>query len=361
MTRSGPALTHADRRALRRKAFWLSLALWGMIFAFLAYLDGPLGGTRLPVGRLWLVRLIWMGTGLGIGWVTYRFLEALLERSRLSPVAGLALLIVPFGSVHTVLNTQTFMALTGAELTWPVQLFSILYWLHFQFAWGILVLTLVLEAQTRAERDLRINAQREAHAAELEALRFQIHPHFLFNALNAVSALLAEGRYHAAEHTVRRLGAFLRRGLTRDTLADVTLAEEAADIETYLDVERARFEGRFGFECRIDEAAMHAAVPNFLLQPIVENAVRYGVARSQEPVTIRLDCKRDGDSVLVTIADDGPGSLEPGKGGLGTGERNVRQRLEARYGEGVSFRVDDRPASGRGYSVSMRFPFEVLA
>ncbi|MEO1020667.1 MAG: histidine kinase, partial [Pseudomonadota bacterium] len=192
-----------------------------------------------------------------------------------------------------------------------------------------------------------------------EALKFQVHPHFLFNTLGAVSSLVSESEFSKAEEMVRKLASFLRSGLRRDTHDDVSLTEEIADLDVYLGIERIRFEGRFDFVTSIADDVRDARLPSFLLQPIVENSVKYAVAKTSEPVTITLGAMRVADHIEVTVEDNGPGPS--GTPGLGTGERNVRDRLTARFGEAIEFETGGIPgADGNpaGYRVWMRFPYE---
>jgi signal transduction histidine kinase len=348
-----------QRKELRRQAIWLSLALWAFTMVLLWY-TGTVRNAGMNNGfDWWLLRLFWMVTAFVLGWIVFRLLIAIVERTRIGPIPGLIALVLVFGVFHSWLNAVVFFAYAGEELLFYRLLQLILYWLHFQYAWGILILTLVINAQAKAEREARADAQREGQAAQFDALKFQIHPHFLFNTLGAVAALVSEREFAKAEQVVRKLAAFIRSGLRRDTHADVSLTDEITELQLYLEIERVRFDGRFDFTLDIAEDVSGASIPSSLLQPLLENSVKYAVAQASDPVAIRLSASREGTEVYISLSDNGPGINE--STGLGTGERNVRNRLVTRFGESIQFESGSRatgPSSEPGYEVRIRFPYE---
>jgi hypothetical protein len=204
------------------------------------------------------------------------------------------------------------------------------------------LLMILVEAQKTADQRLLI-VRSEAAASEARALalRLQLNPHFLFNALNSISSLIVTRRVDDAEEMIGRLSDFLRQSLQSDPSGVVALEEEFAAIETYLEIEAVRFGDRMsvGMECPPDCAKVE--VPSFILQPLVENAVKYGVARSKTPVAITVSARCEVDRIVVRVTDDAqPDEEVRPQRGLGIGMDNIAQRLAARYGERATLRVE---------------------
>jgi len=203
------------------------------------------------------------------------------------------------------------------------------------------------------ERQLA-EARSATQQAQLAALRFQLNPHFLFNTLNAISAMIVTRRNDEAEQMTDKLSSFLRASLSSDPTALVPLDSELALIEEYFEIESIRFGDRLAVEVDCSKEACGALVPGFLLQPLVENAVKYGVAPSKERVLIRIGAVTEGSDLVVTVEDDGVFAAEQVKtGGAGVGLRNVRRRLETLYGPAASLEAGPRK---KGYAATIRLP-----
>jgi two-component system LytT family sensor kinase len=198
----------------------------------------------------------------------------------------------------------------------------------------------------------------ELAEAELRALRAQINPHFLFNTLNSIAALIAEDPV-AAEDTTTRLAEVFRYALRASEREHARFADELAFLRSYLEIERIRFGERLHIEQAIEPGLEHLLVPSLLLQPVVENAVRHGVSARADGGTLRLSARRDGDRLEIEIADDGPGmnGAEPPAGG-GFGLRSVRERLRA-LGLVEAVNIDSTP--GRGTRVRITLPVRTSA
>ena len=213
------------------------------------------------------------------------------------------------------------------------------------------------ERQAEAERLLADRARLEAQLAQarLSALQMQLQPHFLFNTLNAVSALVE--RDPAGVRTmIARLSSLLRRVL--DARADlVPLREEAAFLRDYLDVQRVRFQGRLEVEEAWAPGTLDALVPPLLLQPLVENAVGHGVGRIEDGVgVLRLSSRRDGGRLVLTVEDNGPGpAAPPGAPPGGVGLSNTRARLDALYGDAGAFALAPVPGGGAVATVALPY------
>jgi LytS/YehU family sensor histidine kinase len=198
-----------------------------------------------------------------------------------------------------------------------------------------------------------------AHEAQLKMLRYQLNPHFLFNTLNAISTLVLEQHTDLANRMLTRLSSFLRYSLDNDPMQKVTLKQELAALQLYLDIEKVRFEERLSLEVDVSSEAQEAMIPSLLLQPLVENAIKYGIARAEEGGHLRIAAQVLAGDLLLELADDGPGvELVNGQipGSTGVGLRNTRERLLELYGSQHSFRLSQtRP---HGLTISIRIPFE---
>jgi two-component system, LytTR family, sensor kinase len=169
----------------------------------------------------------------------------------------------------------------------------------------------------------------ELATAQLGALRAQIQPHFLFNTLNAITALVRDQETKGALATLARLSDLLRAVLTADAAHEVQLAEEIAFIEQYLGIMEVRYSDRLRVSWSVPDDLRTARVPTFVLQPLVENAIRHGIAKRTEAGRIEIAARRAGDRLILTVTDDGPG---PNGAGDGMGLANTRERLERLYG-----------------------------
>ncbi|MEW5685623.1 MAG: histidine kinase [Pseudomonadota bacterium] len=200
-------------------------------------------------------------------------------------------------------------------------------------------------------------ATAEAARAELRALRLQLNPHFLFNSLNAVGNLIAAGRSEEARTTVQNLAGFLRGSLSEAPDGKIELADEFDTACAYLEVETVRFPDRLDVEVSCPDDLRDALVPDFLLQPIVENTVRYALSGASEPVSLRMAARRDGEELVLRVEDDGVRGATTG-GGLGIGQANTTERLKVMYGGRAAMTAGPQT---RGYAVEIRLPLEFVA
>ena len=206
------------------------------------------------------------------------------------------------------------------------------------------------QARQRLVQASRLEAQ--LARARLEALEAHLHPHFLFNMLHSISALL-DLDVRQARRMIARFGELLRMTLDARATPEVPLSWEVDFVERYLAIQRIRFPDRMAVEHRVEPDVRDALVPRLLLQPLVENAIRHGVERSGGLVTIMVWAKRDGDRLLAGVDDTGPGL--PGSDGApgGIGLSTTRARLRERYGEDAALTVGARPGGGISVAVSL--------
>lgn len=208
-------------------------------------------------------------------------------------------------------------------------------------AWGALFLALGNAERVRAAERREAELRRAAKAAELRSLRYQVNPHFLFNTLNSLSALVLSGRNADAEAMIQTLATFYRTSLAGDPTIDVPLAEEVRLQRLYLEVEAVRFPERLRTTFDIPADLADACVPGLILQPLIENAVKHAVATTARPVTITIAARREGKTLLLSVRDDGPGHAA--NGGCGIGLANVRDRLAARFGDAGRLTIERTP------------------
>jgi hypothetical protein len=226
----------------------------------------------------------------------------------------------------------------------------------FFIAWAALYLALSYAAEIGALERRTAELRAAAQSAELRALRYQVNPHFLFNTLNSLSSLVLSSRREQAEKMIINLATFFRTSLTGDPTEDVPLSEEIDLQRLYLDIERVRFPDRLLFEIDVPDALLGACIPGLILQPLVENAVKYAVSRSRRAVTIRISARADAGRLTLVVEDDGdPVDAEAGgEAGTGVGLRNVRNRLSARFGDLAACRWG--PRAPGGFTVILAMP-----
>lgn len=224
------------------------------------------------------------------------------------------------------------------------------------FGWSCLYLALQYSSEVR-ETERRLAALREeALSAQMQALHYQINPHFLFNTLNSIAGLVEEGANGPAREMVLMLANFLRRTISLDPMTKSSLEDEVALQLDYLGIEKVRFSDRMSVTVALHESARHARVPALLLQPLVENAIKHGIARTPGPAEIKIAASVVENGQLKVWVEN---SVPPGEGlrpdGLGIGLANVSNRLIARHGAAAKCRI---APTGAGFiRVEITMPF----
>ena len=237
-------------------------------------------------------------------------------------------------------------------------------------AWSALYYAMNFFLQIEEQNDQLLRLENQATSAQLAMLRYQLNPHFLFNTLNSISTLVLLKQTEPANAMLTRLSAFLRYTLTNEPAGRVTVAQEVETLKLYLDIERMRFEERLRTTFRIDPAASPGLLPSLLLQPLVENAIKYAVSQQESGAEITIAAALVGPNLRITVSDTGPG-MPSGEadhrlsgmtfdGGepvsTGVGLANIRDRLAQAYGAEHRFETME-PAEG-GFAVLIEIPFE---
>ena len=251
-------------------------------------------------------------------------------------------------------DTVTVEAASLKGTDWQ-QLTEVAYGRYFMLlAWCALYLALLTGEKARASERREGAYRRAAKAAELRSLRYQVNPHFLFNTLNSLSALVLTGKTEAAERMIQTISSFYRRSLADDPTSDVALSDEIALQKLYLDIEGVRFPLRLVAEYNIPPEMEDCRIPGMILQPLIENSVKHAVAPQSGKVTITLSAREEYGRLVVSVSDNGTGGAnDETRPGYGIGLANVRERLEARFGDDatvVSGAVPD------GYATYLRMP-----
>jgi len=221
--------------------------------------------------------------------------------------------------------------------------------------------TLQFDHERRQQQLRETRLQHLLTEAELKALRAQINPHFLFNTLNTIADLISS-EPERAEAMTERLAEVFRHVLARTERSLISVSEEFEFIGSYLQIEQARFGERLRVEMSVDPSIATALIPSFVLQPFVENAVKHGLAPKLGPGTVRISAAASGDCIVLMVQDDGVGwtgdspsidSGNPGRAAEPVGLKNVRDRLEAAYGDGAELRIESAPSVGTTVSIAL--------
>lgn len=354
----------------RGKRATLVLGAWTAVGLFRAverYTLDPVSSERLEFGfrealaQNLLFSYLWAAFTPLVAWLAFRYTIASPARARTLAVhfAAGALLAVVHGTVFALL----YPPLMGMPFGLARQLRGVpSVLIAFLLAnlltyWGVVGVCWTMQAVKLArERELR-SSQLEAQlaGARLERLQTQLHPHFLFNALNSVLPLVFRDR-DAAARTISRLEELLRRSLEADAAQLVPLSRELEFLEMYLEIQKTRFQDRLRVAFDVPAELRTARVPNLILQPIVENAIKHGVSAQPGAGSVEISARRVDGMLVLTVRDDGPGLVEsPRTGGSGLGLANTRERLQQLYGDDHRFTLEN--ADSGGVEVTLGLPF----
>ncbi len=352
-----------DDRALRRTILLSILLFWTLHFSLLTLrmaLSWPEQMAAVSLRRVPLTL-----AAAGCCWVIYRALHRFRDWpfGRRVVLAG-ALTVPPalfYGAAGSWLFYYGPSQLWVEKDPYSLNMFIVdgITWTGSFFAWAAVLLAISYNAEARDRERRLAQAQTLAHHAQLRALRYQINPHFLFNTLNSISSLIWEKDLPRAETMLVALSGFLRASLENDPMEDVSLEQEIALQRLYLDIEQVRYAKRLKVEIDIPPDLADARVPSLILQPLVENAIRYGVGPSKRETRLRISASTDTQGLVLEVEDNGAGLNESGPHGAGIGLDNVRERLSTRFGAQSSFVAVAGLA--RGFRVRLGLPLKIGA
>ncbi len=308
--------------------------------------------------------------GIATTWPLRRIYRTTFESSLGIRILVAVLAVIFFSAVWTVLRIEVFAWLVHEPPLWSEanywyfgSLFVFLSWtlLYYCIKYYDLLIAehqklLEESSEKKAEQMRRFQAEAQAHDAQLKMLHYQLAPHFLFNTLNAIKALVRLGETSQAQKMIQLLGDFLRHALEQDAVESVSLDQEMESLLLYLSIEEARFEDRLSLEIDIDPATRSARVPALLLQPIIENSMKYAISASEKGGTLSITSQLRGDQLYLEVTDTGPGMImDSEEKSRGIGLQNVRDRLQTLYGDQHEIKLSDNSPSGLRVSITLPF------
>ena len=308
------------------------------------------------------VKWLWWGAVAAAMWWSARRIPRFLSFSH-STIA----LQFGLGTIICILHLSLLQLTWRAGLHWSAWRMaypSINYFVLSSFGTDLLIYGFIfgisgfLHAQTQRQADaiLKLGLEKQLSEAQLQTLQAQMEPHFLFNTLNAITSFVAQGRNPEAMKTLAHLNTILRMTLQRRAPEKVPFTEELQIVESYLAIQQVRFADRLQVKIDTTQEALHGLIPCFLLQPLVENAVRHGIAQMEEGGIIETSVKRIGDTLWMQVRDNGHGANGPVAKGHGIGMQNIRDRLTFFYPDAHEFSVVT-PSTG-GFEVTIQIPYE---
>lgn len=284
---------------------------------------------------------------------------------RLGRVTGILLTVMTLMAatvLYAVLDafSFSFLRLSGPQLDLSLVLGTVFLNFTVLAGWSALYFGINFYLIVEQQIDEMQALETQASSAQLAMLRYQLNPHFLFNTLNSISTLVLLKETQKANAMLSRLSSFLRYTLANEPTAHVTLAQEVETLKLYLEIEKMRFEDRLRPRFEVDPRAERALLPSLLLQPLVENAIKYAVTPQEEGAEIAVVARLAGDRVQITVSDTGPGLQEHKVGpslSTGVGLANIRDRLVQAYGPDQRF--ETRSIPGGGFGVEIEIPYQL--
>ncbi|HEY1606861.1 MAG TPA: histidine kinase [Allosphingosinicella sp.] len=342
----------------KNRAFWiLQSAGWAGYF-FLRTLTGIANAMGwsflLHVGLL-------TATGYSITLLMAAIYRRLIRMRPLVTWMVSTLLVLLASAIFSAIETWSFATFISIGFKPEgLQFFSsIILTFSLLLAWSALYYSINYYLLLEEQSDRLLRLENQASAAQLAMLRYQLNPHFLFNTLNSISTLVLLKQTEQANAMLSRLSSFLRYTLINEPTAQVTIAQEVETLKLYLEIEKMRFEDRLRPDFDIDPMVERGRLPSLLLQPLVENAIKYAVTPQEQGADICVAARLAGDRVQITVSDTGPG-LRGGKVrptlSTGVGLANIRERLAQAYGPDQRF--ETRSIPGGGFAVDIEIPFQ---
>jgi signal transduction histidine kinase len=355
--------------ANKNKAFWrLQLAGWGG--AMLLRAMSSLANAQ-PLSFLVLVFIATV-TGYSISLILAVIYRQLISQRPLI-TWGVTVLVLPLAvSLYAFIDSWVIGLYRSDSGVSFAQLFIGVFYLDATLlvSWSALYYAINFFLQIEEQNDQLLRLESQATGAQLAMLRYQLNPHFLFNTLNSISTLVLLKQTEPANAMLSRLSSFLRYTLINEPTGRVTVAQEVETLKLYLDIERMRFEERLRTTFRIDPASTTALLPSLLLQPLVENAIKYAVSPQESGAEITIAVQAIGTNLRITVSDTGPGfqigdddhrlsgvTFDGGEQvSTGVGLANIRDRLAQAYGAAHRFETLDPPDGG--FAVIIEIPLE---
>jgi signal transduction histidine kinase len=341
----------------KNRAFWILQTIGWSGYFFLRTISGFAAG----IGWMLLVHtLLLTATGYSLTLLMASLYRRVIKMRPLwTVVLSLAAVIVASGAFSII---ETWSVATFLKPDMRPQGIAYLTALSLDFillaAWTALYYGINYFLLLEEQIDQRERLESQASSAQLAMLRYQLNPHFLFNTLNSISTLVLLKQTERANAMLARLSSFLRYTLVNEPTAKVTLAQEVETLKLYLEIEKMRFEDRLRPHFKIESETIGARLPSLLLQPLIENAIKYAVTPSENGADIWLTAVREGQAVRIEVADNGngDGADVAASPSTGVGLANIRDRLSQAYG--AAHRFETRKNDKGGFSVILEIPYE---
>lgn len=354
----------------RLQRLWLIIPAACVVPAILdaaqTYMQGRLLGSRfVSAPQIIFSGIEWLFLG-ALTPITYYLAKRFpirretLRRTVAIHVVGSLVLCVGWASAGVALRYLLGIVdakhLAGNFASWVLTSIPWSVFMYFAMLGSMYAFIYFSEARQREAQAARLAAQ--LAESRLGALRMQLNPHFLFNSLNAIGVLVRDQNTAAASRMLELLGDVLHTVLRSDARHEVTLGEEIDFLEQYLSIEQVRFSDRLRVTWSIDDSVRRALVPGFVLQPLVENALRHGIAKVADDGRIDVAARREGRTLVLSVSDNGPGLPTSSGQGSGVGISNTRERLGTMFGTDASLSI--APRSGGGVVATIRLPYHEL-
>jgi signal transduction histidine kinase len=340
----------------KNRAFWLLQSIgWSGYFVLRS-----LGGIANNMGPLFILpTALATATGYCLTLIMAVIFRQLITRSPRVTWGGSVTVVIIASALFSFIEVWAFTAFyRGGEIPSGLQFFgAILLDFTLLVAWAGLYYGINFYIMVEEQNDQLLRLETQSSNAQLAMLRYQLNPHFLFNTLNSISTLVLLKHTERANVMLSRLSSFLRYTLANEPTERVTLAQEVETLKLYLDIERMRFEDRLRSSFEIDPRVTRARLPSLLLQPLIENAIKYAVTPQEEGAEIRISAQQVGNRVQITVSDTGPGLQEGGskrQTSTGVGLANIRDRLVQAFGEDQRF--ETRQSEDGGFQVEIEIP-----
>ena len=343
----------------KNSAFWrLQTAGWAGYFLLRAtsgFANGFTLSILVPVA-------VSTATGYSLTLVMAAAFRALISRRPVVTWGFSILTMLTAAAIYSLIDAWMFNTIQRPGEPFELRLFLGTIFLDFTViaAWSALyyAINFFLVVEQQADQLARLESQ--ASSAQLAMLRYQLNPHFLFNTLNSISTLVLLKQTERANAMLSRLSSFLRYTLVNEPTGQVTLEQEIETLKLYLEIEKMRFEDRLRPSFEVDPAAARARLPSLLLQPLVENAIKYAVTPREDGADITVEARLIVDRVQIKVTDTGPGLNDRRSTpsySTGVGLANIRDRLAQAYGADHRFEAKSR--TGGGFGVTIEIPFQL--
>jgi sensor histidine kinase YesM len=342
----------------KNRAFWLlQSAGWAGYFVL-----RTLSGIANAMGWTYVLHTALLtATGYSITLLMASAFRRLITKRPVITWPASVLIVAVAGAAFSAIETWSYATflVPGARPEGIKFLGSILLTVSLLIAWSALYYSINYYLLLEEQADRLMRLEHQASSAQLAMLRYQLNPHFLFNTLNSISTLVLLKQTDPANAMLSRLSSFLRYTLVNEPMGSVTVAQEVETLKLYLEIEKMRFEDRLRPSFDIDPTVARARLPSLLLQPLVENAIKYAVTPQEEGADILISAHRHTDRVLITVSDTGPGAEDhwvKAQQSTGVGLANIRDRLAQAYGPNHRFETESNNQGG--FRVIIEIPYQ---